>query len=779
MRTRSTRCVLLCGVLLVCTPGYAAQGIPTPVASASATDVFPVPAPVAPAVINRDGEGRATVRATRLMTPLRIDGQLDEAAYTATSPVSDFIQNDPKEGAPATEKTEVWVFYDSDNVYVVGRCWETHPENLVANEMRRDNVAIVQDDQFAFSFDTFYDRRNALFFEISASGGRIDGQVTNERQVNLDWNPIWDVRTSRFDGGYIVETAIPFKSLRYRQGIAQVWGLQVRRHNMAKNEYSFLTPIPASVGSQGHFRVSLAATLVGIEAPQGLKNLDIKPYARTNLTTDRTVRPAINNDPGGDIGLDVKYGLTQSLAADFTVNTDFAQVEADEQQVNLTRFSLFFPEKRDFFLENSGIFAFGATTLAGGLVGDAPLVFYSRNVGLYQGREVPILAGGRVSGRAGRYTIGAVNVQTEEEDVSGARSTNFSVFRLKRDILRRSSVGLIYTGRSAGATGGGMSQAYGVDGSFSFGSDLAINTYWAQTKTDGVAGGHDASYRALLDYNADRYGAQVEHLVVDPRFLPEVGFARRLDMRKEFGMFRFSPRPRRNTVVRKYLYQGTYTYIESTSGRPESKLGTGHFETQFQNTDIFLAEYNATYEFLPAPFRISPNVVLPVGEYSFGSGKVGYNFGKQRRLSSNVVVEYGDFYNGRKTTFTATSGRVNFGPRLSAEPGVTFNKVNVTEGKFTQKLITSRVTYTMTPWMFASALVQYNQASNIVAANVRFRWEYQPGSELFVVFNEQRDTLARAFPDLANRAFIVKINKVFRYSGFEPSGEHIAKMHSR
>jgi hypothetical protein len=208
-------------------------------------------APAPPATINRDAEGRATVRAVRIETPLTIDGRLDEAIYREMAPITDFIQNDPKEGAPASEKTDVWLFYDRDNFYVVGRCWESHPETLVANEMRRDNVSIVQDDQFAWGLDTCLDRRNMLIFEVSASGGRIDGQVTNERQVNLDWNPIWDVRTSRFEGGYIVEAAIPFKSLRYRQGSAQVWGLQVRRHNMAKNEYSYLTPIPAYVGSQG------------------------------------------------------------------------------------------------------------------------------------------------------------------------------------------------------------------------------------------------------------------------------------------------------------------------------------------------------------------------------------------------------------------------------------------------------------------------------------------------------------------------------------------------
>src|SRR5262245_4188474 len=365
---------------------------PPPPAGAEPTSGVPLVAdapspPVAPAVINRDASGTATSRAVLLTQPIKSDGHLDEAVYQEVEPISDFIQNDPKEGAPATEKTEVWILFDNDNFYVVGRCWETRPDLIVANEMRRDNTNIVQNDQFAWGIDTFYDRRNMLIFEVSASGGRIDGQITNERQAALDWNPIWDVKTSRFEKGYIVEAAIPFKSLRYRDGAAQTWGIQLRRHNMVKNEYSYLTPIPASVGSQGHFRASMAATMVGLVAPTGTKNLDIKPYATSHLTSDRLATPVVDNDLGGDIGVDAKYGVTPSLAADFTVNTDFAQVEADEQQINLTRFNLFFPEKRDFFLENAGIFTFGATGTTANTASDTPLLFYSRNIGLYQGRE--------------------------------------------------------------------------------------------------------------------------------------------------------------------------------------------------------------------------------------------------------------------------------------------------------------------------------------------------------------------------------------------------------
>ena len=317
------------------------------------------PVPIPPAVISRDTSGRVTVRAQRLATPLRIDGRLDEAVYTSVPPMSNFIQAEPAEGSPANEKTEVWVFFDDEHVYIVGRCWETHPERIMANEMRRDNVGIVRNDNIAWSFDTFFDKRNGVLFEVNPIGGRLDGQVTNESQINTDWNPVWDLATGVFDEGWVMEAAVPFKSLRYRPGREQTWGLQLRRWSRWRNEISYLTPIPAAFGGRGHFQVSLAATLVGLEAPPGARNLEIKPYVISDVTSDLTATPAISNELGGNVGLDLKYGLTQNLTADVTVNTDFAQVEADEQQVNLTRFSLFFPEKREFFLENQGLFAFG------------------------------------------------------------------------------------------------------------------------------------------------------------------------------------------------------------------------------------------------------------------------------------------------------------------------------------------------------------------------------------------------------------------------------------
>ena len=714
---------------------------------------------MAPSVISRDAEGRATVRAVRLSTPLKLDGQLDEAVYTTTPSFTDFFQMEPVEGAVATERTEGWIFFDEDAFYVTFRCWESRPDALVANEMRRDSNNIFQNDHIAFLIDPFYDRRNGLEFAINPIGGRWDGQITNERQFNADWNPIWDLSVGRFEGGWTVELVIPFKSLRYRPGRAQIWGFNARRVNRGKNETSFLTKLPRALGQRALFQSSLASTVVGLEAPPGSRNLEVKPYAVSGLTSDVTAIPPISNDLSKEIGVDVKYGLTQNLTADFTYNTDFAQVEADEQQVNLSRFSLFFPEKREFFLENRGLFGFGGVDTGTG--GDTPILFYSRRIGFDLGRQAPIEAGGRVTGRVGRFSLGLLNIGSGEQEGSPSPRSNFSVVRVKRDVLRRSSVGLIFTGRSNIEGGTASNQVYGVDGTFAFFANLAINTYWARTQTDGLAG-DDTSYRAQVDYAGDRYGVLLERLVIGDSFKPDIGYVRRSDIRLSQAQFRFSPRPRSSRVVRKLSWTGQVAYTENGAGRVETRDLEGEFGIEFQNSDTFAASYRDAYEFLPVPARIV-GITIPVGGYDYATTRVGYSFGRQRRISGSVSVDHGEFYSGHKTTLSISQGRLNLTPQLSIEPTYLGNWVDLVEGSSTTHLAGSRVTYTVTPAMFVSALVQYNTGIDAVSANVRLRWEYRPGSELFLVLNEQRDTLSPRFPDLVNRAFIVKINRLVRF----------------
>jgi hypothetical protein len=712
-----------------------------------------------------------------------VDGRLDESLYTTVQPISGFVQMEPNGGEAASENTHVWIAFDDDSVYVSMRIFESAPERRVINEMRRDSNNIRQGDAVGFSFDTFRDRRNAFQFEVNSLGARTDGQSVNERQYNADWNPVWDLAVGNLPDGWAMEAAIPFKSIRYQPGRTQIWGFQARRNVKWKNEIAYLTPVPQGFGlGRADFSASLYAQLVGIEAPSGSRNLEIKPYAVSDVTTDRNALPRpYSNDFSGDFGFDGKYGVTQNLTVDMTYNPDFAQVEADEQQVNLTRFSLFFPEKREFFLENQGTFSFGgaggggggaggASGGAGGVssttAGDIPILFYSRRIGLLGSREVPIIGGGRLTGRAGRYTIGMLDMQTGEpypwSPTTVAPDTNFSTVRVKRDILRRSAIGAIVTNRSVAQIGGGSNQAYGLDANFAFYSNLYINTYWAQSQSDGVDG-DDTSYRGQLEYAGDRYGLLLERLDVGDNFNPEVGYVRRDDMVRSLGVFRFSPRPRSSPHVRKLFYVGALDYIEDGRGRVETRRLDGEFAIEFQNSDRFSVGATDNYEYLEQPFLIAPGVRIPTGGYDFFTGRVGYSFGQQRSMSGSVLVEFGEFYDGHRTNVALSRGRVNLSSRLSVEPGLSFNWVDLPQGSFTTELVTARVTYTVTPLMFTSALVQYNSSNSVVATNVRFRWEYRPGSELFVVYNEERDSFSATNPDLRNRAFIIKVNRLFRF----------------
>jgi hypothetical protein len=553
---------------------------------------------------------------------------------------------------------------------------------------------------------------------------------------------------------------VPFKSLRYGPGREQIWGFNAFRTNRWKNEISYITRVPAARGQSALYQGSVAAMLIGLEAPAGSRTFEIKPYAISTVKTDRVSNPAVSNNVSGDVGFDVKYGLTQNVTADFTYNTDFAQAEADEQQVNLTRFGLFFPEKREFFLENQGLFAFGGAAAGGNASGsDVPIMFYSRRIGLNDGRPIPIVGGARTTGRVGRYSLGLLDIQADKD--AAVRSTNFSVVRVKRDLFQRSSIGVLATGRSVAQSGIGTNGVYGLDGTFGFFDNVSVNTYWAQSRTDRRSG-KDSSYRAQLDYPGDRYGVQVEHLLVGDNFNPEIGFVRRNGIRRDYAQLRFSPRPKSIPTIRKFSGTGSMAYVTDTDGHLQTRESYGEFAIEFQNADRLSVSGTDTYEFLPAPFAIAPGVTLPIGGYRFQNVHLQMNLGQRRTVSGNFSLDRGTFYDGDKTTLSVSRGRIGAGARLSFEPTYLLNIVDLTEGSFTNQLVGSRVTYTMTPQMFTSALLQYNSTSHDVSANVRLRWEYRPGSELFVVFNEDRDTFARSFPALTNRALILKINRLFR-----------------
>jgi len=728
--------------------------------------------PIAPEVVTRDPDGRATVRATRVRDPLELDGRLDEPFYDSVQFITDFVQQLPDEGAAGSERTEAWILFDDDNIYISARCYDRAPTSQwVANEMRRDVIQLRNNDSFSVMLDAFYDRRNGLAFLVTPIGGFSDFAITNEGgSVNSDWNTIWDSRTGRFDGGWTVEMRIPFKSLRYRPTEEQLWGIQLRRIIRRRTEASYLTPLPISAARgnsviAGLWRVSEAGSLVGLEVPSESLNLEIKPYAIGGVTTDVNANPPTRNERAGDVGLDVKYGITRNLTADVTFNTDFAQVEVDEQQVNLTRFNLFFPEKREFFLEGRGNFDFARGINARGA--GIPTLFFSRRIGLQGTDVVPLQAGGRLTGKVGAFDVGALNIQTDDLFRAGAESTNFTVVRVKRDVLRRSTIGGIFTNRSVSLAGDGTNQVYGVDGRFAFFDDLNVLAYAARTQTTG-RDGRDGSYFGQLNYAGDRYGLDAGHLIIEDNFLPEVGFVRRGNMRRSSGSGRFSPRPRSIDWIRQLNMSASLDYILAADTRLlETRTRDAVVEIQLENSDRLRLDASDNYELLVEPFQIAPGVFLPIGGYGFRDVGLSYAFGQQRPVSGTVSVRHGQFWSGDRTVVDIRQGRLEVTPQLSVEPSASLNWVALPQGDFTAHLGRVRVNYTVSPRMFFSGLLQYNSSADIVSTNVRLRWEYSPGSELFVVYTEDRDTdllmPVRGGTALRNRGFVVKTNRLFRF----------------
>ncbi|HSF14227.1 MAG TPA: DUF5916 domain-containing protein [Vicinamibacteria bacterium] len=736
------------------------------------------PPPEPPAVLSRDDRGRVTIRATRIAEPIVLDGKLDELLYRQVPPVNGFVQQEPNEGAPATEDTDAWIFFDDENVYISARCWDSHPERMIANEMRRDHRNIFQNENFTIVLDTFYDRRNGFFFQTNPLGALRDQEVGDEgNQNNNDWNTVWHVRASKFDRGWVLEVAIPFKSLRYKEGRDQIWGINLKRSVRWKNEESFISPVAASHRFRGVYRFSEAATLVGIQAPLSSRNLELKPYGISSVVTDKEAEPQQLNDFGAAVGFDLKYGLTKSLIADFTYNTDFAQVEEDEQQVNLTRFSLFFPEKREVFLEGQSIFAFGGVQQQGNFGNRpggqneevTPIMFFSRSIGLTEDGEDPIIAGGRVTGRTGPFRIGALNIQTEGIEGTSVDPTNSSVFRLRRDILSRSDIGVIATHRTTSLTEGASANSLaGVDANFAFFQNLKLNTYYAVSRTplvetEASLGGSEVSYLGRLDYGGDRYGLQLEHLKVGESFRPELGFVRREAFERSFVQGRFSPRPSSIDWVRRFTFQGELDYITGEpTGIVETRRIQGRFETELESGGEASFEYNHQYEFLPEEFEIYEGIFLPVGSYEFQDILLAYRFGAQFAVPGFVSFRTGSFFDGDRQEF-AYSGRIEVSPKLSIEPRTSLSIVDLVEGSFTATLVSSRVNFTLSPRTAISALVQYNSSDDTMTSSARLRWEYEPGSDLFVVYTDGRDTSFGGFPAIASRTFAVKFTKLFRF----------------
>ncbi len=713
--------------------------------------------------MSREADGSVTLRAFRLAEPLAVDGVLDDPVYDEAPSAEGFTQMEPNEGEPSSEATRVWVFYDADSLYVAAELEDHYPERRMANEMRRDQRNIDWGDSFSVILDTFHDGRNGFLFHTNALGALYDAQVTDERNTNSDWNTVWRVKASSLEDRWTVEMRIPFRSLRYPAGGAQTWGINFRRRLKHRNEQSFLTPTPQAYGRNGLIRLSNAATLVGLEAPPSSRRMEFKPYAIGSQS--HAPLNEVDNEWSGDFGADFKFGITDGLTADLTWNTDFAQVEDDETQVNLSRFSLFFPEKREFFLEGQGVFDFGGRqTRAFGGQGpsDAPIPFFSRTIGLSGGRSVPIAGGARVHGRVGAYQLGLMNIQTGEASGVDASATNYSAVRVKRDVFARSSVGLIATHRNVNAAETGTNSLVGMDGVFNPTEHVNVNAFYMATRdTERELSHRAASYMGQFRYDTDLIDVTAERMYLGEDFNPEMGFARRRDFTKTGGSFQLAPRPRGIDRIRQFEFKVEANNYDRLDGELETREYKFDARAIFESSDRIFLDHTITEERLQEGFDLSEDVAVLAGNYRFARTGVRFRMGSHRRVSGFLRYEWGDFFGGTRRE-VSYMGRAAAGNRLILEPNVSLNWITVPAGDVRATVTYLRTTFTVSPRSFVGALVQYNSAAELFSANVRFRWEYSPGSDLFVVFSSSRDG-DDALSGLTDRTLVVKFTRLFRF----------------
>ncbi len=709
-----------------------------------------------------------TAAAVRVTAQPSVDGVLDDPAWANGGVITGFVQNEPFEGQTATERTEIRVVFDDEAMYVGAWMFDSDPTGIVFGETRRD-ASLEETDALLLIFDTYLDRQNGFVFGTTPAGIEYDGQVTregagggggpNQRQqagsgggFNLNWDGSWDVATSRDERGWYAEFRIPFATLRYRGGGEQAWGFNVSRNIRRRNEQSFWAAVPRQFNL---YRVSRAGVLEGIEAPTR-RSLGVSPYVLGSGVRDyeaqMPVGRGVATDYNQDFGVDVKLGVTPSLSLDLTYNTDFAQVEVDDQQINLTRFRLFFPEKRPFFLENAGTFSIGTPR-------DVDL-FFSRRIGIGpNGQSVPILGGGRLSGKVGGVTLGLLSIQTD--NIDSVAPQNFSVVRVVQEFPNRSRIGGAFISRFNTDSTEDRNLTFAIDGRLGVGDALTFDAYAAGTHTPGRTSGEYA-YNFGSSYTTRDWSMGASFREVGQNFNPEVGFLPRSNYR--FVSLRILRNIRFPDVpwFREMRPHISYRTFFGLDGFTETSLLhiDSHFE--FSNGAFFqLPAINLTTEGLRESFEISDGIVIPAGQYHNFEWVFRYNTNRSAPISLGGQVTIGGFYEGhRKGTSMTLTGRS--GDAFIASLRVSYDDVDLTQGNFETALARLRVAYSFTPRIYVQSLIQYNDQTDNLSSNVRFGWLSTAGTGLFIVYNdiERVSTSPRGFAPV-NRALFVKFTQLF------------------
>ncbi|MGH9384086.1 MAG: DUF5916 domain-containing protein [Vicinamibacterales bacterium] len=705
--------------------------------------------------------GRRQLTAIAATGTITVDGALDENVWRQGEAATGFIQADPREGEAATETTEVRVAFDADYLYIGAFCRDASPTGIVVNEIRKDFAGRDQ-DIFEVLLDTFADRRNGFVFATNARGAKADTQVANEgRDVNPNWDAVWWVAARQGPDGWTAEFRIPFKTLRFEGGDARTWGINFARRVRRKNEVSYWSPVSRAYSI---YRASVNGDLTGLPSLQRGRNLRVKPFVLAGA-----VRGVGENAFDGDTGLgvDVKAGVTPSLTLDVTIKPDFAQAEADEQQVNLTQFSLFFPEKREFFLENSGIFYFGDIPRNQRSVQrfrppeEDLLLFFSRRIGLTNnGEQDPLHGGVRLTGRAGKFGLGLMTMQSD--GVDGAYGNNYTVLRARRDVFSSSDIGAIVLSREASGGGSDFNRVVGVDANFRFFRSLNLNTFAARSDTPGVTTNQNSA-KASIGWEDSLWRLQTSIMTIGEGFRDDMGFVRRSGVTRQFYDAAWMPQPeslRRHGIRQLQPHARVWSYYD-----PHGTLVTrqGHVANQitWENGSYFEYAYEPRLEAITKPFTIAPGVVIPPGRYDWDQHLMVFESDHSKMLSGAARATLGEFWSGTQKTMQVS---VLFRPsyRLVFDLGLQVSKIalKLPDADFTTSLATLRIGYSFSTNVFLDSLVQYRNDVHQFSANLRFNLIHRPLSDFFIVYNESQYTDAE---QTAGRGIVVKYTQMFNF----------------
>jgi hypothetical protein len=701
------------------------------------------PFSTAPLLAQSPAETRS-LRAHRISSPIRVDGALDELDWRDADAATEFVQQDPRTGEPASEATDVRVLVDDESIYFGISCYDSDPAGIVARELRRDN-AFADDDHFDILLDTFHDHRNAFHFAITPRGTQYDALITDEgHDINTEWNERWWSAAHITRDGWTAEIRIPLTTLRSNRAL-DTFGVNFRRFIRRKSETAQWT---AWSRDFPFLQVSQAGHLIGVEGLNTGLKLRVKPYGLGGFRTASSETDERLTDAGLET---MRFSVTPGLTAELTARTDFAQTEVDEAIVNLTRFPVFFPEKREFFLERAGIFEFGFSGRRGarGAQERNLQMFFSRRIGLTDDRApVSVKGGGRLVGHAAGLDLGLLSVQTGQ--LNGTPGSNYLVLRAKRNVLARSNVGLFASNRQA--TTSDYNRVVGGDVNFSVFKNTDIQGFLAKSATPGVHG-NDYSGRVKYNWFTDLHEIFVEHLYVGPEFRHDVGFVRRTDIQRTDAAHIWQPRPK-ISGVRNFVWRNELVYVTDTHRSIVNREQISQFSTRFLSDDAARVNTTHTFDRVERAFELA-GVTVPAGDYAFRDTWVEYEGSGKRLVSGRIRYGGGDFYGGTRQ-YVQVGPAFRPMPLFSVEASYEYNDVTLPRGAFTTHVVNGRMNVNPSNKWLTTIIAQYDSAAARHVLFFRLNYIFRPGDNLFFVFNQTRQP-AGLGGDSRDRAVMVKM----------------------